>query len=45
MPTRTVGGNSSKNTLAAACAALIRFGSTSFARMLSDTSIASITVC
>jgi hypothetical protein len=41
---RTVRGNSATKALAASCAAVMRFGSTSVARMLPDTSIASTIV-
>jgi hypothetical protein len=45
MPTFTWRGNSARNALAAFCAATSRFGWTSVARMLPDTSIASMMVC
>ena len=44
MPTRTLSGWSAMKALAAFCAATRRFGSTSLARMLPETSIARITV-
>ena len=44
MPARMSCGNSCTNVLAAFCAATIRLGSTSVARIDSDTSIARITV-
>ncbi len=44
MPTSMFWGNSCRNVLAASCAATMRVGLTSFTRMLSDTSIASMIV-
>ena len=44
-PTRTPRGRSATNALAASCAATSRFGSTSLARMLPDTSMARMMVC
>ena len=43
-PTRTVRGKSARNALAAFCEATSRLGSTSVARMLPDTSMASMMV-
>ena len=45
MPTLTVRGSSLRKALAAFCAATSRFGCTSLARMLPDTSIARMIVC
>jgi hypothetical protein len=45
MPMRAFGGRSSTNDFAAICAAVMRFGSTSVAPMLSDTSMARMIVC
>ena len=45
MPTFTLRGSSAINALAAFCAATIRLGCTSVARMLPETSIASMMVC
>ena len=45
MPTFTVRGSSPMKALAAFCAATSRFGCTSVARMLPDTSIARMMVC
>ena len=42
---RTLRGRSATKALAASCAAMSRFGCTSAARMLPDTSIASTMVC
>ena len=44
MPTRTVRGSSLTKDLAASCAATMRLGCTSVARMLPDTSIARMMV-
>ena len=45
MPTLTWRGSSARKALAAFCEATSRFGSTSVARMLPETSIARMTVC
>ncbi|MCY1383624.1 hypothetical protein D9M69_717690 [compost metagenome] len=45
MPTRTWRGSSARKALAAFCEATSRFGSTSVARMLPETSIARMMVC
>ena len=45
MPTRTSFGSSAMNDFAALCAALMRLGATSVARMLRETSIAKTIVC